>query len=65
MSTEKDCPNCSWPLHEVWKVGKVPSDKLKLRGWYCPHCLYYDSAIGRERQFTVDHDGTTHRTNGK
>lgn len=65
MSTDKDCPKCSWPLHEVWKVGEVPSQKFKLRGWYCPHCLHFDPAIGRERKFTVDSDGTTHRTNGK
>jgi hypothetical protein len=62
--TDKDCPKCKWPLHEVWGVGRTADDPLKLKGWYCPHCLYYDAAVGRERQFTTDHKGDSHYRNG-
>lgn len=65
METAKDCPHCSWPLHEVWKVGDTPVDDLMLRGWYCPHCLHFDKATGRERRFTRDRHGNPHRLNGK
>ena len=61
---DKDCPKCAWPLHPVWKVGENSGDPMKLRGWYCPHCLHYDPAVGRERKFTVDHKGEKHTLNG-
>ena len=63
--TEKDCPKCKWPLHEVWKAGETSKDPFRLRGWYCPHCLHFDKAIGRELKFTIDKHGKTHYLNGK
>lgn len=27
-----------------------------MRGWYCPHCGHFESAIGRERQLGISAD---------
>lgn len=65
MDHAEHCPKCRWPTQPVWKVGETAADDLMLRGWYCPHCLHFTKAIGRERRFTKDRYGKPHRLNGK
>jgi len=53
---------CGDTMKEVWKM-TTDNGHPEFRGWYCPTCQYFDSAIGRERRWTF-HQGRPHRVNG-
>lgn len=42
------CPKCSRHMVGCYD----PNDKMKLKRWWCPHCLHEEVPIGREKLLT-------------
>lgn len=43
----KPCPQCQTTMQPVYRA----TEDMRLRGWYCAACRFFDKAVGRERQF--------------
>jgi hypothetical protein len=47
MKPKKNCEKCGSHRN---KTVRHAENGMKLKGWYCPVCQNFDSAIGREKK---------------